>query len=350
MRAGLQMLIAEAGGQMGGRRVELVVEDDQGKPEEGVRKVRKLLSQDKVDVICGVISAAVALAIRDVVNDAQVPTFMANASANALAREAASSHIFRVTKTSWMLGHTGALWTADRIGKAGGMTLASDYAAGREYVGDFAATYAERGGKLGKQVWTPLGTPDFAPLLMNIAAASPSFLYSFLAGADAVRFLRQMKEFRLNGKVKLIGPGALFDQEDVLPAAGDAALGGVSTFQQSPGAPATLAFAQAYRKASGKWPGEASTAGYAAGQVIRAGLDAVQGDLGSAAAKTRFKERLLSAPVTTALGPMAFDARNNQAILDIYVNEVRPDAEGKPFNTVLHTYKGVRDPGPKASA
>ena len=153
-----------------------------------------------------------------------------------------------------------------------------------------------------------------------------------------------------NGKVKLIGPGALFDQEDVLPAAGDAALGGVSTFQQSPGAPATLAFAQAYRKASGKWPGEASTAGYAAGQVIRAGLDAVQGDLGSAAAKTRFKERLLSAPVTTALGPMAFDARNNQAILDIYVNEVRPDAEGKPFNTVLHTYKGVRDPGPKASA
>ncbi|MEJ2802762.1 ABC transporter substrate-binding protein [Comamonadaceae bacterium PP-2] len=350
MRAGLQMLIAEAGGQMGGRRVELVVEDDQGKPEEGVRKVRKLLSQDKVDVICGVISAAVALAIRDVVNDAQVPTFMANASANALAREAASPHIFRVTKTSWMLGHTGALWTADRIGKAGGMTLASDYAAGREYVGDFAATYAERGGKLGKQVWTPLGTPDFAPLLMNIAAASPSFLYSFLAGADAVRFLRQMKEFRLNGKVKLIGPGALFDQEDVLPAAGDAALGGVSTFQQSPGAPATLAFAQAYRKASGKWPGEASTAGYAAGQVIRAGLDAVQGDLGSAAAKTRFKERLLSAPVTTALGPMAFDARNNQAILDIYVNEVRPDAEGKPFNTVLHTYKGVRDPGPKASA
>ena len=156
MRAGLQMLIAEAGGQMGGRRVELVVEDDQGKPEEGVRKVRKLLSQDKVDVICGVISAAVALAIRDVVNDAQVPTFMANASANALAREAASSHIFRVTKTSWMLGHTGALWTADRIGKAGGMTLASDYAAGREYVGDFAATYAERGGKLGKQVWTPV--------------------------------------------------------------------------------------------------------------------------------------------------------------------------------------------------
>ena len=51
MRAGLQMLIAEAGGQMGGRRVELVVEDDQGKPEEGVRKVRKLLSQDKVDAV-----------------------------------------------------------------------------------------------------------------------------------------------------------------------------------------------------------------------------------------------------------------------------------------------------------
>lgn len=346
MRAGLQLLLAEAGNEMGGRAVELIVEDDQGKPDEGVRKVRKLLSQDKVDIICGVISAAVALAIRDVVTEAQVPTFISNASANALAREAASPLVFRPTKTSWMLGSTGARWVHDRIAKSGGMTLGADYAAGREYIGDFVSTFQELGGSVDEQLWTPLGTTDFAPLLTNVAAAGPEFVYAFFPGADGVRFLQQMRDFQLTDRVKLIGPGALFDQEDVIPAAGDAALGGVNTFQQSPDAPNARAFVEAYGRArGGRLPGEASTAGYVTGQVIKAAVDAVAGDV---ADKECFKQAILDQPVETAMGRMAFDPRNNQAILDIFVNEVKKDAEGRPFNTVVHIYEGVRDPGPQA--
>lgn len=345
MRAGLQLLIAESGGQMAGRPVELLVEDDHGKPDEGVRKARKLIEQDRVDIICGVISAAVALAIRDIVTDAGVPTFMSNASANALAREAASPLIFRPTKTSWMLGHTGARWAYDQVAQSGGMTLASDYAAGREYIGDFIQTYQTHGGEIQKQFWTPLGTADFAPLVMNIAAQQPDFVYAFFAGSDAVRFLQQMRDFRLQDKVRVLGPGALFDQEDVLPAARDAGLGGVSTFHQTPSAPAAAGFVEAYRQLRGRYPGEASTSGYVTGQVIRAGLEAVSGNLSDTAA---FKARLLDAPVDTAFGSLRFDPRNNQAIMDIYVNEVRPGEDGKPFNTVVHTYEGVRDPGPGA--
>ncbi|GAA5231512.1 ABC transporter substrate-binding protein [Verticiella sediminum] len=343
MRAGLQMLVAEAGGQMGGRPVELLVEDDQGKPDEAVRKVRKLIGQDRVDIICGIISAAVALAIRDIVTDAGTPTFVSNAAANALAREAASPVIFRPTKTSWMLGHPAGLWACEHIDKQGGITLASDYAAGREYVADFADAYRAQGGKLGRQLWTPLGTADFAPLLMNIAAESPAFIYSFLPGADAVRFLQQMREFRLQDKIRLIGPGALFDQEDVLPAVGAAGIGGINTFHQSPLAPASADFVAAYRQARNRLPGEASTSGYATGQVIRAALEAVDGDV---ARKEDMRKRLLDAPVATAFGPMRFDPRNNQAILDIYVNEVRADAQGNPLNTVIHTYPAIQDPGP----
>lgn len=345
MRAGLELLIQESGGMMGGRRVTLLVEDDQGKPDEAVRKVRKLLSQDKADVLCGVISAAVALAIRDIVADARALTFISIAAANGLAREAASPYIFRPTKTSWMLGHTGALWTYDKVAKEGGVTLGADYAAGREYVGDFSTTYRKQGGKLGQQLWTPLGTADFAPILMNLAALSPSFVYAFFAGADAVRFLQQMRDFKLQEKIWVVGPGALFDQEDVLPAAGDAAIGGVSTYHQSPGEPAPTEFVALYKKARGRLPGEASTSAYATGQVIRAGIEAVAGDI---AQKDKLKERLLSAPVSTALGPMRFDPRNNQAILDIYVNEVRRGPDGNPLNMVVHTYPAVQDPGPKA--
>lgn len=345
MRAGLQLFLEQNNYEMGGRKVELLIEDDHGKPDEALRKVRKLISRDRIDVLCGVISANIALAIRDVVANAQLLTFISNAAANDLARGAASPYIFRPTKTSWMLGHTGALWTHGNIAQSGGVTLGSDYAAGREYIGDFISTFQEQGGSVGQAIWTPLGTADFAPIIMNLAAARPKFIYCFLAGADAVRFLQQMQDYKMHGSVPVIGPGALFDQEDVIPAAGTASLGGISSFHQSPGAPAAAEFVQAYQAARGRLPGEASTSGYATGQVIKAAVDAVGGNVSNKAA---FKDYLLGNAVHTAFGPMKFDPRNNQAILDIYINEVRPGTDGKPFNTVVHTYQGVQDPGPNA--
>lgn len=345
MKAGMQLFLKESGGVIAGRPVELIVEDDQAKPDEGVRKFRKLIAQDGVEIVCGVISSAVALAVRDLVTEAKVLTFISAGSANALARSAASPLVFRPTKTNWMIGHTGGLWAYERIAKDGCLTIAADYAAGREYVGDFVATYQQQGGKIGKQLWTPLGTTDFGPLLTTIAAEQPAFLYSFFAGSDAVRFLRQMRDYRLMGKVKVLGPGALFDQEDVLPAVKDAAIGGLNTSNQSPTAPSSAKFTQAYLAARGVMPGEMGTAGYVTGQVIKAAVDGVQGDLAN---KERVREALLAKPIETVFGPMAFDPRNNQAILDIYVNEVKPGADGKPVNQVIHTYKAVRDPGPTA--
>lgn len=345
MRAGLQLLLAEAGGTIAGRPVELIVEDDQGKPDEGVRKFRKVISQDNADILCGVISSAVALAIRDVVTDAKALTFIAVGSANDLARKAASPYVFRPTKTNWMLGHTAGLWAYDKIAQSGCMTLGADYAAGREFVGDFVTTYKKQGGKVHKQLWTPLGTADFAPILTSLATEKPKLVYAFFAGSDAVRFLQQMRDFRLTDRLKLLGTGALCDQEDVLPAVGDAAAGIVNTFHQSPTAPSSKAFTEAYAKARGRLPGEASSAGYATGQTIKAALERVAGDPSD---REKFREAVLSRPIETIYGAVRFDPRNNQAILNIYVNEVRKGADGKLINTVVHTYKDIQDPGPTA--
>ena len=344
MRRGMEMFLAENGNVLAGRTVEFIVEDDQAKPEEGVRKFRKLLGQDNVDIVCGVISSAVALAVRDVVAEAKALTFISAGSANDLARKAASPLVFRPTKTNWMIGSTGGQWAAEKVSKTGCLTIGADYAAGREYIGDFANTYREHGGEVKKQLWTPLGTTDFGPLLTTILSEQPEFIYSFFAGSDAVRFLKQMKDYRLAGKIKLIGGGALFDQEDVVSAVKDAALGGINTCNQSPTADSSQAFSKAYKALRGVLPGEMSTAGYVTGQVIKAAVERVQGDV---SAKEKVKEALLSSPVETVFGPMAFDPRNNQAILDIYVNEVKESADG-PVNQVIHTYKAVKDPGPAA--
>ena len=87
------------------------------------------------------------------------------------------------------------------------------------------------------------------------------------------------------------------------------------------------------------------TAGYVTGQAIKAAVEGVQGDLSN---KDKVKEALLAKPIDTVFGPMTFDPRNNQAILDIYVNEVKKDAAGNAVNEVIHTYKAIKDPGPSA--
>ena len=344
MRGGMQLLLAESGARFGGRPVEFLVEDDQARPEEGARRARKLIGQDRVDILCGVISSGVALALRDVVTEARTPTFLLG-SANELARKAASPWILRPTKTNWMLGSTAARWAREKMAGARVLTVGSDYAAGREFVGDFAATYQQLGGRLGRQLWTPLGSADFGPLLTTIAAERPDAVYAFFAGSDAVRFLRQWKEYRLAGRIPLLGTGAVFDQEDVLPAVGDAALGALNTFHQSPTAPASAAFNGAYMAIGKPLPGEFSTTGYVCGQVIRATLERAGGDL---ARWEKAREALFAAPVETAFGAMPFDPRNGQAILDIHVNAVRRGEDGRMVNSVVHTYPQVRDPGTEA--
>jgi branched-chain amino acid transport system substrate-binding protein len=343
MRGGMRLSLAQSGGRFADRPVELIVEDDQARPDDGVRKARKLIGQDRVDLLCGVIHSGVALALRDVVTEARMPTFLLG-SANDLARKAASPFILRPTKTNWMLGSTAARWSHGQHPGARMVTAASDYAAGREFVGDFAQTYRDLGGRIGRQFWTPLGTADFGPLLTAIAAERPDSVYVFFAGSDAVRFLRQWKEYRLAGRIRLIGTGACFDQEDVLPAVGDAASGATNTFHQSPTAPASTAFVEAYRASGKGLPGEFSTTGFVCGQVLRA---ATERSGGNPTDWPRTRQALFDAPVETAFGLMPFDPRNGQAILDIHVNEVRPTSGGL-VNTVVHTYPQLRDPGPDA--
>ena len=346
MRAGMRLLLAQSGERFACRPVELIVEDDQARPADGVRKARKLIGQDRVDLLCGVISSGVALALRDVVTEERMPTFLLG-SANDLARKAASPYILRPTKTNGMLGSTAATWSHETHPGARVVTAASDYAAGREYVGDYVETYQRLGGRVGRQFWTPLGTADFGPLLTAIAAERPDAVYVFFAGSDAVRFLRQWKEYRLAGRVRLTGTGACFDQEDVLPAVGDAALGAVNTFHQSPTAPASAAFVAAHLATGRPLPGEFSTTGYVCGQVLRAAAERTSGDPSGNWERTR--QALLDAAVDTAFGAMPFDPRNGQAILDIHVNEVKPASSGNvPVNTVVRTFRQVRDPGPDA--
>ena len=70
---GFELHLAKIGGKAGGREIQLVKEDDEFKPDVGITKTRKLVERDRVDLLVGPVNSAVALAIRDYVNQQQIP-------------------------------------------------------------------------------------------------------------------------------------------------------------------------------------------------------------------------------------------------------------------------------------
>src|SRR5438477_6439058 len=85
----------EMGHQVANRPVRLIVEDEEGKPDVGLTKAKKLVESDKVHVILGPVSSATAAAMREYVHERKMPTIITQATANSLTAERASPSIFR---------------------------------------------------------------------------------------------------------------------------------------------------------------------------------------------------------------------------------------------------------------
>ena len=68
IKQGFELYLEEHGGKIGGKKVELKFEDDEGNPQVGLRKYRQLVHSEKVDLLVGPTNSSIALALRDEVN------------------------------------------------------------------------------------------------------------------------------------------------------------------------------------------------------------------------------------------------------------------------------------------
>jgi len=97
---GIRCAVEEAGGEVAGRKIELVHEDDEGKPDVGLAKARKLVLSDRVDLMTGIISSAVALAVAPYLSSQRMPLVLSNAASDLLSGEKCDRHVFRVSYSS----------------------------------------------------------------------------------------------------------------------------------------------------------------------------------------------------------------------------------------------------------
>jgi branched-chain amino acid transport system substrate-binding protein len=174
--------------------VSVVQEDESATPQEALLKARKLVEQDRVNVLMGLVSSANALAVRDLLDGSKTPTIITNAGADDLTGSKRSPYIIRVSFSSWQQGAPSGKFAVDQGWKKV-VGTAPDYAAGYEQLAGFADTFTQAGGTVVDKVFPPLGNSDYAPFLAKIKAAGPDAVWAFYAGADQIKFVQQYEQF-----------------------------------------------------------------------------------------------------------------------------------------------------------
>ena len=228
VRRGFVAYVYSHGHRIGGRKIQFFDADDANNPATAIQQVQKLVQEDQVDVIEGIFYSSVLLAVRDTIDQLQVPTVIANAAANALSRDRLSAYIYRTSYSNYQLGVPLGPWAATTFGKGGVVAaITANYAAGQESAAAFKSAYEGAGGSLLGTIFTPFPTtPDYQPYFQQAADLGAKAVWAFTAGGgEAIKFVTTWRQFGFDKRFQLFGSNNMTDPQSVLDAEGDAALG-----------------------------------------------------------------------------------------------------------------------------
>src|SRR2546428_8443835 len=146
---GARMYLDEIGWKVAGRPIELVVEDDEGKPDVGLTKARKLVERDGVHMLKGIVSSAVGLAVAAYAKDKKVPVIASadfGVSALTVPGPLLNPYIFRWSQSGTGPGMAAADWGFKVAGGRKGVRIGSDFVGGLEGNGSLARVIGSLGG------------------------------------------------------------------------------------------------------------------------------------------------------------------------------------------------------------
>lgn len=339
---GVKMYTESVGSTAGGRAIEIVTEDEGTKPDEALQKARKLVEQDKVDLVAGIVSSGVAAALRDYFDESQNILIIANAGANALTRAAKSKYIFRTSFSNWQPCWPLGTWAYENVGKRAYVS-APDYGAGHDMANAFMNSFKASGGEIIGEQYTPFpNMGDPAPFITELQSASPDMVFAFYSGGAAVTFVKAYGEFGLTGTIPFVCAGFAVE-EDVLPAQGNAALGAKSGLHWALGLDnaENKAFTAKYKERTGKDANVFAVQGYDTGRVIVDAINAVEGDTTD---KDKLVEAIAGVTFQGPRGAFKFDQATHNIVQHVYIRDVQ-EVDGAMHNVVLEDMGETIDPG-----
>jgi branched-chain amino acid transport system substrate-binding protein len=339
-RNGFQLALKQLGGKLGGRDVELLVQDDELKPDVAVGKAKAFVERDKVDFVVGPIFSNILIAMMKPVTDAGVILISPNAGTSNFAGKECNPNFFVTSYQNDQNAEAMGKYAQDNgIKKA--FLMAPNYQAGRDELAGFKNNFK---GEVADEVYVPLNQLDYSAEISKIAAASPDAIFVFLPGGMGVNFVKQFRQAGLADKMKFLS--AFTVDESTLPAQQDAALGffGGSTWAPNLDNPQNKAFVAAYEKEFNAVPASYAFQAYDAAMLIDSALKATGGKTDN---KDALRAAIQKADFKSLRGAFKFNT-NHYPIQDFYLVKVAKRPDGK-FQTeiVQKVFTNYSDPHAK---
>ncbi len=339
----MELALEEANYTAGGRKIEWIKESSDGRPDVALTKARKLIEQDKVDILIGPMSGGEGLAIKEYAKSVPTRTFVNGFSAaqeTTLVSPASNFFRFSTDGAQWQAGLGTFAYDTKRYRNVA--VVAGDYSFGYTQVLGFMTEFCAKGGKVIEKIWVPMGTKDFSSSIARIPAKADA-VYVMLGGADAVNFLTQYDQ---SGASQPLIAGSNVVDQTVLSSKGpfQRRLVGIPSAHMVADEIDTQVYRDYVAKYKKRFPNALSSPSapyygyYVATKAVLAALNQVNGDLSGDQAK--FRQALAAVKLDTAYGPVRLD-ENRQAIANIYVTEVARRADGSLYNRPLKVIPSV---------
>jgi len=330
IRDGFNLALKHSAGKLGGLPAEVIVADDQGKPDAAKQTAERLLKQDKVDFMTGVVFSNVMLAVGKPIFDSKTSYISANAGPSQYAGTQCNPYFFNVA------------WQNDNLHEAVGKTvqdkgfkkvalLAPNYPAGKDALAGFKRYFK---GEIASEAYTPLNQLDYGAELSRMRASGADAVYIFLPGGLGINFIKQFVGAGLSKDMTLFGPGFSAD-EDVIRAVGEPMLGMFNSSQWAHDMqnPVNKRFVADFQKDYGRLPTLYASQGYDAARLMDAAVRDVKGNLTDKAA---LRKAITAAKFESVRGAFKFNS-NGYPIQDYYLRVITRDAQGRVTNRTLGT-------------
>ncbi|MEM6678241.1 MAG: ABC transporter substrate-binding protein [Pseudomonadota bacterium] len=323
---GFTLALEDMGGKLGPVEAELIVEDDELKPDVALTRAEKLVSSDEVDFVVGTIFSNMLQAVFKPVIESDTILISPNAGPSTFAGRNCHPNFFVTSyQNNQNAEAMGTHATAEGFEKV--FLLAPNYQAGRDQIEGFKTTFT---GEIADEVYTPLGHKDFSAEIARIAASGADAIYTFMPGGMGVRLVKQFSAAGLTERMTFLS--AFTVDETTLPAQQDDAVGMFSVGNWAPDKelPRSARFVTDFEAKYGYVPGGYAMQAYDTALLIASALEATGGDTSD---KGALIAALQKADFRSLRGDFAFNA-NHYPIQDFYLTQVAKRADGK-FQTQI---------------
>jgi ABC-type branched-subunit amino acid transport system substrate-binding protein len=322
IQRGFDMGIAHvnAAGGILGKQVTVYHEDDQGSVAPATTAAKKLLQQDKVDVLFGTVAGDTTIVVNKVATQAHTP-FMKTLLDDYVNSPLCSPYFFKLGESDYQLNKSLIPFLVAKFGKRVAL-VGNDYSFPHAYFKTSKALLAKAHARVVAEEYAPLGTTDYSSVIGKLKAAKADWILGCVVGGDAVTFLKQADSLGLDTQ-KISGVTQSPEWYGAVPKQEDGAYNAVRYTDRLTNGP-SKAFVAAYRKKyKDKGPLASVTVNSYMGVLLLAkAVNAAGTSDGPKIASGLGKVSLTN----TLYGPakISFNPRNNLLDTNIYIVHIQP--------------------------